>query len=128
MSFMKMPKNKHDIYAVECLDKEMPENVIPLLPELMEWLKDMNWPVANAILPLMIRYQDETTRIAMDILKKEQNDDIWKYWIIKHFVPALSDKNQRILFDSLERIANYPTKGEQVEEVNEVAKEYLLSR
>ncbi len=91
------------------------------------FLQDMNWPVANAILPLMLRYEDETTRVALDILKQDQKDDVWKYWIIKDFVPALSDKNQSILSDSINRIANYPTKGEHTEEVDAAAREYLLT-
>lgn len=123
---MVLPEDKFDVDAVKRLDKELPENVIPLLPELMEWLQDMNWPVAKAVLPLLIRYEDITTQIAMDILKQDQKDDIWKYQIIKDFVPAVSDSNQNILFDSISRIAYHPTKGEKTEEVDEAAREYLL--
>ncbi len=125
IAFDNLPAHKSDLIAVEHLKMEPSERVIPLLPELMEWLKDMNWPVAQAILPLMVKYEDETTRIAGEILKPDQEDDIWKYWIITQFVPALSNRNQHILMNEIRRIAYHPTNGEQTEEVDEVAREYL---
>lgn len=95
------------------------------MPQLMEWMKDINWPVAQTILPLLVSYEDETISIAADILKPDQEDEIWKYWIITHFVPALSSRNQRILINEIRRIAYHPTNGEQAEEVDEAAREYL---
>lgn len=120
-----LPINKCDVAAVDWLDREAPERVIPVLPDLMEWLKDMNWPVAQEVLPLMLRYENETTSIAEKILKPDQTDEIWKYNIITVFVPALSGRNRRILQDAVCRIAYQPTPGEQAEQVDAAAKEYL---
>lgn len=124
-NFLVVPRNKYDIDAVRWLEDELPDRVIPILPELMEWLQDANCPVAQAIVPLLIKYETKTTQIAEDILKADQTDEIWKYWIISMFVPALSTENQRALHPSLRRIAYNPTNSEQLEEVDEVAREYL---
>lgn len=121
-----LPANKSDLAAVERLKTAPSESVIPLLPKLMEWLQDMNWPVAQAVLPLMVSYEDETVSIAAEILKPDQEDELWKYWIITQFVPALSNRNQRILMNAIRRIAFDPTNGEQAESVDEAAKEYLM--
>ena len=119
------PKHPSDLEAVRALVKEPSEKLRPILPALMEWLKDMNWPVAQALLPLLVREQDETACIAEDILKPEQPDDVWKYWIVSAFAPGLSPKNQQKLKEKIRRIACQPTPGEHAEEVDEVAKAYL---
>lgn len=91
----------------------------------MTWLQDMNWPVAQALLPLLIGYQNETTPMATQILRPEQEDDIWKYWIITSFAPALSADNQRALMNDIRRIAWHPTAGERIETVDEAARAFL---
>ena len=120
-----LPANKSDVAAVKWLEGEAPQRVLPILPELMKWLQDYNWPVAQALLPLLVRYGAETARLAADILKPDQTDEIWKYWIVSAFAPALPPEHRRVLTDEIRRIACRPTDGEHVEEVDEAAREYL---
>ena len=55
----------------------------------------------------------------------DQTDEIWKYWIVSAFAPALPPKHRRALTDEIRRIAYRPTDGEHAEEVDEAAREYL---
>ena len=120
-----LPANKSDTAAVQWLERQEPQSMLPLLPELMEWLRDCNWPVAQALLPLLTQHGAETARLAADILKPDQTDEIWKYWIVSIFTPALPPEHRRVLTDEIRRIAYRPTDGERAEEVDEAAREYL---
>ena len=81
--------------------------------------------MAQALLPLLTQYGAETARLAADILKPDQTDEIWKYWIVSAFAPALPPEYRRVLTDEIRRIAYRPTDGERAEEVDEAAREYL---
>ncbi|WP_178075963.1 DUF5071 domain-containing protein [Paenibacillus oralis] len=44
-----IPKHKQDYERVEQLKTKTLEEIKPILPELLEWLQDMNWPIAQDI-------------------------------------------------------------------------------
>lgn len=41
-----LPRNKYDFERVNQLKKMDRTELLPLLPGLMEWIQDMNWPIA----------------------------------------------------------------------------------
>ncbi|WP_277469408.1 MULTISPECIES: DUF5071 domain-containing protein [unclassified Paenibacillus] len=48
-----MPTDKHDFKSVELLSGLEESQVIPQIPELLEWVQDMNWPIATAVADLL---------------------------------------------------------------------------
>lgn len=65
-----IPKDKHDIAAVEFLKAADTEVVIPLLPELLEWVQDMNWPVAEPMVELLLQYPNELTPLVDEVFAR----------------------------------------------------------
>jgi len=97
----------------------------PIIIGLLKWTQDMNWPVAVKIVDVLIHRGRILEPYIIDILSPEQNDDIWKYWIISDLIPKLTDKPSQRIISEINRIAEYPTNGELAEEVNIVAKNTL---
>ncbi len=55
-----------------------------ILPGLLAWLQDMNWPGADYIFELLLSVDDETLIAHLkDVLRKarDQNDEMWIYWL-----------------------------------------------
>ncbi len=63
------------------LDKKSDAEIAPFLPELFEWLQDMNWPGADRIYNRLLRFQDNYifTCAYKECEKKAiaENDEIW---------------------------------------------------
>ena len=102
-----VPKNKFDSSNIERLKHLTDNEIEPILPSLLEWIQDCNWPVAGDILP---------------------KDDIWKYWIITCLAPLFSDESINCILSDIQRIAKSPTQGELREEVHEAAVIFLQNR
>ena len=56
-----VPKNKFDFSGMEELMKLSDEEIEPVIPELLAWMKDMNWPVAKEM-PALERIVKNPTR------------------------------------------------------------------
>jgi hypothetical protein len=79
-----LPKNKHDFESVEVLTHLEETIVLPLLPELFEWLQDMNWPIAFEIVNLLRKYPNETVQHVKMIFS--QRDTGWIYNILTYVI------------------------------------------
>ena len=121
-----IPKDKADIETVSRLSSYSYEEIKPIIPNLLEWIRDMNWPVAR---PVADYLESISEHITDDIIKILQgNDDLWKYWSL-HVFGLWSDKKlDNKLIKEINRIASKPTKGEIKEEVDEVALEILNNK
>ncbi|GJM72464.1 hypothetical protein HMSSN036_46800 [Paenibacillus macerans] len=49
-----LPKDKMDLDSVAHLKTLSSNELIPLLPDLIEWLQDINWPVASELSKLLM--------------------------------------------------------------------------
>lgn len=67
--------------CAEILSEKTDEELSPYLVELMEWLKDMDWPGAYCVLERLKRYKDsERINLIINRCMKEANaldNDIW---------------------------------------------------
>ena len=119
-----LPKHKSDMEHAKAIVARGWPAVAPILPELMEWLQDCNWPVSNIIAPFLasigMPVVDEVRRIL------HTNDDIWKYWVLSRVV-AESPEVAAALRDNLNRLAFAPTANEVAEDVDATAREILAS-
>ncbi|MCD0471749.1 DUF5071 domain-containing protein [Flavobacterium sp. JAS] len=112
-----IPKDKFDFETVEKLKNYSFEEIEPIIPNLLEWLQDINWPISKPIGELLIPFSEKISSEILKILKSE--DQVWKYWILHTFGEIVKDK---MVLNEIERIAKDPTKDEIDEEVFEIAK------
>lgn len=118
-----IPKDKFDTEAVERLKMIPASEVVPLLPELLTWMQDMNWPVAQPVVELLLTFPNEITPLIADVLAGE--DDMWIYWSLSELIPKLPFYSKLVLAESVEQIAS-GARGFH-EDVVERAKEALQS-
>ena len=117
-----LPKDKIETSKAERLVALGYPAVESVLPEMLEWMKDFNWPVAQVFQPFLVKIGEPLAPYLKNIFYTD--DSIWKYWILQCIVkesPGLS----KILKPELERLANDPTVEEKNEELNLLAKRIL---
>lgn len=119
-----IPKDKFDIEAVERIQQASAEQVIPLLPQLLEWLQDYNWPVAQPMVDVLLHYPTELTPHVERVLLGD--DEMWIYWCLVKIVPALPFYSKLVLADAVEQIASQEVTPFTEDNV-EAAKEVLTS-
>lgn len=120
-----VPKNKFDESTIEELQKLNDHEITPILLPLLEWIRDINWPVAQKIVPILAKHQVAVTPFIIELLKPEQTDEIWKYWIIAELLGLFQSENLQPVLPSLQRIAEHPTENERDEEVDVAARKVL---
>lgn len=123
-----VPKDKFDSSTIAALKSLADEEIVPILPALLEWIQDCNWPVASDILPVLALHQAALVPLIHSVLGPNEKDDIWKYWIIICLIPLFSDVTIDQLLPDIQRIAQNPTQNELREEVQEAAVSFLQDR
>ena len=99
-----IPKEKGDMEAVEILNAFTYAQVKPIIPQLLIWLQDMNWPVARPVAEYLRQFTEEISPELLNILQGD--DEMWKYWIIDVFG---STTTNTAVIKEMERIAYNPT-------------------
>ena len=89
---------------------------------LLEWLQDINWPVAQVLAPFFATVGADLAPYVRPVLQSQ--DDVWKYHIIESVVGRSMSLTQA-LESELRRIVQSPTQTEHAEEVDRVALEAL---
>ena len=96
--------------------------VEPVVPNLLEWLQDLNWPVGRVFQPFLMSIGRPLAPHIRIILAG--HDDCWKFSVLS----ALINRSQDLahaLRPELERLARHPSAGESKEEVNLIAIQIL---
>ena len=117
-----LPKDKFDLNAVEQLRTMNAQQVIPLLPKMLEWIQDMNWPVAKPMVEVLLNYPTEITPFVEEVLRGD--DEMWIYWCLTKLVPNLPFYSKLVLVDTVEEIVSRPITAFN-EDLVEAAKEAL---
>jgi hypothetical protein len=115
-----IPKDPCDESSIEKLKLLSFNEIQPIVPDLLEWLQDCNWPVSSSILKILRPIIDQITSEILQILKGD--DGVWKYWILLNLISKTSNP---ILLEEINRIALFPTKDENEEEAALIAAEIL---
>ncbi|KAE8447051.1 hypothetical protein EG329_011186 [Mollisiaceae sp. DMI_Dod_QoI] len=118
-----LPCDKHDQDAVATLDKLDSASLMPLLPEILAWLQDLNWPVAKPVLQLMRKHLPLLIDPVRDILRGD--DDPWKSNCLEYLVREMPREQQSELIPELQRLVIHPTPGEMEEEAHLTAEDIL---
>ena len=117
-----LPRDKHDTQNAQTLIALPWDEVAPAMPQILEWMQDVNWPVAGVLLPYLAGIGARLAPYVKTVLASD--DEQWKYWVLQGIVrhcPALA----AALHGELTRFALAPTAGELEEGVAEVAREIL---
>lgn len=120
-----IPKNKFDLSGIDELRKLSDEEILPILPNLLEWMKDMTWPVAKEMPALLSSHPKVLIPSIIEALQPEQMECDWKTFMIQVLLPLLDKEYLLELKPSLERIAQFPTWGESDEGTDHEAKHLL---
>ena len=118
-----IPRDKSDLKRVEELSKIGYPFYKPILGDLFRWIQDINWPVAQKIVSLLIAAGDDVIPHVKTILNS--NDAIWKYWTLTYIVSKMPPQIIKMIKKDLERIVNNPSDSEILEEVNMAATNLL---
>ena len=103
-----LPRNQYDMDSVEKIKKLDRKIIIPLLPDLLVFTQDMNWPVAPSVLGILLTFPIEIVPHVQDVLSSD--DDNWK-WFILHFLIIKLPVDSRVQFkEYLTRLAKHPRK------------------
>ncbi|MCL1935157.1 MAG: DUF5071 domain-containing protein [Defluviitaleaceae bacterium] len=123
-----IPKDKFDNSNIEKLMMLPEEDLKQILPELILWIADFNWPIAIELIPILIKYPNSILPIIKKNLQASEEDAELKNYIILKLIPELPKKYQDMLIKDIERIYKEPTSIEIAEEVNEIALNYLKNK
>jgi len=100
-----LPRTKFDIENFKLLYIIGFPKLNVIIADLLEWTKDMNWPVAKMLFALLCTAEHEIVKPIIDIINS--GDDEWIWSILQGLIPNLPKSFQKELIPEL---ANYATK------------------
>lgn len=116
-----VPKNKHDVSNINKLYSLTDDEMKLIVYDLLEWIQDYNWPVAQELVPVLKKREDIIFPYMSDILRGD--DFMWKYWIMDLIIPDFSFEHKNALKDDILALINDPDIDEDTESIREIAKE-----
>lgn len=116
-----IPKDKFDIETAHKLKGHSYEQVKPIVPELLKWIQDMNWPVAGPVSEFLEKISKHISTDIIEVLRG--NDSTWKYWCLVVF--GKTDKLDPVLLEEIKRIKNSASKIDIEEGVVEEAEKII---
>jgi hypothetical protein len=118
-----LPLNKSDEVTADKVIQTGYPIVAPILPHIMMWLQDGNWPISKSLALFLASIGDP---IIPEIRKVFATDDYsWQWFVIVILVSELPPPVANQLRTDLERLANNPTSAERQNEIDEVARDVL---
>lgn len=120
-----IPEKKFDFGAIQRLQQLDLKALIPILPELLVWLQDINWPVAIHMSKILLTVPNEIVTHVRDVL--HTNDSEWIEWSLQYILSFLPVSLIQELELELKRIAYSPTKEEVEGESHLTAQELLYT-
>jgi hypothetical protein len=118
-----LPRDKRDLDNARAVAALGYPAVAPVLPDLLEWLQDCNWPVSRPIGDFLATIPEQMAPLIWKVLRGD--DLIWKYWCIVRLISAMPTRTAEQFRGELTRLAEEPTPAERREELNEVAADAL---
>ncbi len=116
-----VPKDKHDVSNIDKLYNLTDEEMKTIVYDLLEWVQDYNWPVAQELVPVLKEREDIIFPYMSDILRGD--DFMWKYWIMDLIIPGFSFEHKNALKDDILVLINDHDIDEDTESIREIAKE-----
>ena len=99
-----LPQSKHDVASVErCAELGYPV-IGPILPHLMTWMRDANWPVYEAVAPLLVSLGEAILPEVRVVFAS--GDSIWIEWVLVDIVSQFPPSVVLELADDLRAIGD----------------------
>lgn len=98
-----LPRDKADLARARMVVEAGYPGIAPILPHLLSWLQDLNWPVADPLAEYLSTLGMAVVEPIRQILAGD--DDIWKYGVLRAVVARAGDDVVRALKPDLERLA-----------------------
>ncbi|KAH6884575.1 hypothetical protein B0T10DRAFT_493425 [Thelonectria olida] len=119
---------KGDAMAARTLKERLdtPEKLRPLVPELLAWLADMNWPPHGACWAALAKFPEVTAGPIKELLEKERGDGGWLASVIEFVRDAVPlGELWEELRPQVQAIADKPTGDEDDWELADTASQWL---
>lgn len=116
-----IPKDKFDVAAVERLALARPEQIIGIERTLLEWIADIDWPVAKELIKILPKYHKEIVPTIVVLLSNPKEDIYLKISIVEHLLPRLPNDSFIELASVIEYMANINPKNEDELELKRVS-------
>lgn len=97
--------------AAEVIVKLGYPRVKPILPGLLEWIQDMNWPGSRRIATLLRETGDPLIPHIQDVFRNHSEDEEWMYWIFEVILNHWSPEQIAQLQEELIRLTEGGTIG-----------------
>ncbi len=120
-----VPKDKFDIAAIDRARAMGFPALNGAIPDLLSWVRDANWPVADDTASLLTQAGPEIVPHIQSVLRGK--DAVWKYWTIDLIVRPSSPEVMSKLQDELERLARNPNQHDRLEGVDLLAQGVLAT-
>ena len=117
-----IPRDKFDTQRAAAAVAAGYPATAPILADLLEWIRDGNWPVAQILAPFLATIGAPLVPHIRTVLAT--NDGLWKYWTLTDVVQR-SPEVAAGLREDLLRCVNHPTPDEAAEGVDEIARRIL---
>ncbi len=121
-----IPKDKFDVVSVERLKNIDPSEITPVSIQLLEWIQDINWPVAQKLILVLPRFCKQLVPGIKQILSDKVNDVIWKYWIVTYLLDKFPAELLKDLRAELSALASTDSTDEDEKELAEEAQALLM--
>ncbi|WP_157738767.1 DUF5071 domain-containing protein [Labrenzia sp. VG12] len=118
-----VPRDKHDLPAVRRARALGFPGLNAVLPELLQWICDANWPVAPEVADLLSQSGQEIIPHLQRVLHSKDSD--WKFWTIDLVIRNLDPDIRQQLRADLELLANRASREDKLNEVDVVSNEVL---
>ncbi|MEV5026620.1 DUF5071 domain-containing protein [Paenibacillus sp. LPE1-1-1.1] len=89
-----IPRTKFDNERANQLENAKKENILLVLPQLLEWLQDINWPIAQDIGDVLVDFEDHLIPHIRAVLNSD--DGGWKFSFINPQSHSLVQSSQPI--------------------------------
>jgi Domain of unknown function (DUF5071) len=120
-----IPKDKHDWDLEKAMDIHWYNyaELKPIIPQLLIWLQDINWPVAKPISALLKPMLPDILTELIPILQSE--DGVWKYNILQVFFIETKTSYWNNIASLIIDLAKNPSEIDKKEEVDILALEII---
>jgi len=118
-----LPQHKQDMKAAEAVVEAGYQAMKPVMPDVLFWFQDGNWPVSHVLQELFTSADDDVVPHLRSIFSS--GDVLWVYWVLLCVVPKLPQSVRALLVADLQVLATTTDKEFVEEEVHLEAQELL---
>lgn len=98
MTAIRGPQNKFDFDYIERLSEDPPQAWEHLIPELLTWQQDVNWPIFGVVQTLLLRNPTGLIEPLRDVFRGE--DEEWQFNTLS-LVGEMSTEVRKLLKEDL---------------------------